>query len=374
MHFENMRKYNISKTVRDGLCLGCGVCEDICPKHCITIEKGRQNVPQVNEADCIECGLCRQACAGVGIALKGKARELFADREAIENGYLGRYLHCYSGYSTTYDIRYHCASGGCLSQFLIWLLEKGHIDGAVVTKYKNDAPMTPQPFIARNRDEVLRGKSSKYCVVSYEGIITEIKKTPGRYVVVGLPCHIQAFRKAAEVNRAVRERVTGYFPIFCSSNKTMDSQRYMVWRYGVDEKRLASFAYRDEGCLGSTFFRDENGQPIVKPVDFLDLYKGLKAFFSVPRCSVCPDFFGELGDVGFGDLNVGDDMDDPVGINSIITRSREWENLLLQCREEGYLTLDEISEQKMIDAQEYCKKKKGISLYANMKYRMLWGG
>ena len=369
-----MKKDNVNKTVKDKLCLGCGVCEDICPKHCITIQKGRLNVPHVDDESCVECGLCLKACAGMGMALNGMARDLFKEGDVKHNSYLGRYLHCYSGYSTDYDMRYHCASGGCLSQFLIWLIEKGEIDGAVVTKFRDDAPMVPQPIIARSRKEVLSGKSSKYCVVSYEGIITEMKQKPGRYVVVGLPCHIQAFRKAAEVNKSVRESVKGYFPIFCSSNKTMDSQRYMVYRYGIDEKRLASFAYRDEGCLGSTFFRDKEGSPIVKPIDFLDLYKGLKAFFSVPRCSVCPDFFGELGDIGFGDLNVGDETDDPIGINSILTRSKKWEELLLQCQQEGYLELNEINEKRMVEAQPYCLKKKGSGLYANLKARSVWGG
>ena len=371
---DNMRKENISNTVKNKLCLGCGVCQDICPQGCITILHERTNFPVVDDDACIECGKCLKACAGLGMALQGRAREYFKSDGATENYYLGRYLHNYSGYSADYDIRYHCASGGCLSQFLIWLIEKGEIDGAVVTKFKEKAPMVPQPIIARSKEEILSGKSSKYCVVSYEGIISEMKQKPGRYVVVGLPCHIQAFRKSAEVNMTVRECVTGYFPIFCSSNKTMDSQRYMVWRYGVDEKKLASFAYRDEGCLGSSFFRDADGNPIVKPIDFLDLYKGLKAFFSVPRCSVCPDFFGELGDVGFGDLNVGDETDDPIGINSIITRSKRWEDLLLQCQQEGYLELNEINEERMVEAQPYCLKKKGRGLYANMNVRSVWGG
>lgn len=367
-------KNNIRSTVKSGLCLGCGVCEDICPKQCIKVEKGRLNVPCVDETLCIECGKCLNVCAGRGIKIQEKTKQLFARGNEKDNSYLGRYQSCYKGYSTEYEIRYHSASGGCLSQFLIWLLGKGEIDGAVVTKFRDDAPMTPHTFIARTKEEILSGKSSKYCVVSMEGILTEIKKTSGRYVVVGLPCHIHAMRKCMDVDKTIRERIVGCFAIYCSSNKTMDSQRYLLYRYGVDKKALKDFAYRDNGCLGSMYFRDGNGQNIVEPIYYLDYYLGMRAFFSVPRCGLCNDFFGELADVSFGDLNRGKSDDDPVGINTLITRSKRWDDLLKQCVEEGVLHLENIDEESMVNAQGYCKAgKKGPGFYSNMSMRKMFG-
>lgn len=367
-------KSNINQTVRDSLCLGCGVCQDICPKHCIQIQKGRMNIPNVDENSCIECGLCRKVCSGLGIDINNRAIQLISDGSAKNNVFLGRFLNCYKGYSTEKEIRYHSAAGGCLSQFLVWLLEKGEIDGAVVTKFRDDAPMTPQTFIARSKEEILTGKSSKYCVVSMEGILTEIKKKPGRYVVVGLPCHIHAIRKCMDVDKTIGERIVGCFAIYCSSNKTMDSQRYLVYRYGVDKTKLKNFAYRDNGCLGSMYFRDGNGQNIVEPIYYLDYYLGMRAFFSVPRCGLCNDFFGELADVAFGDLNTGKKDDDPIGINSLIARTKRWDDLLKKCVEDGALHLETIDEETMVKAQGYCKAgKKGPGFYANMKVRKLLG-
>lgn len=363
-------KENIAKTVRNGLCLGCGVCQDICPKGCISIKHGRINEPEVRDENCIECGKCLKVCAGLGIKIQEKSKQLFASGNEIDNIYLGRYLNCYKGYSTEYEIRYHSASGGCLSQFLIWLLEKKEIDGAIVTKFRDGAPMTPQTFIARTKEEILSGKSSKYCVVSMEGILTEIKKTSGRYVVVGLPCHIHAMRKCMDVDKTIRERIVGCFAIYCSSNKTMDSQRYLLYRYGVDKKRLKNFAYRDNGCLGSMYFRDEKGDSLVKPVYYLDYYLGMRAFFSVPRCGLCNDFFGELADVSFGDLNRGKPDDDPIGINTLITRSKHWDCLMRECMEDGALHLETLDEDSMVNAQGYCKAgKKGPGFYANYNIR-----
>lgn len=363
-----MRKDNVKNTVMDGLCMGCGLCEDICPKHCIHIQKGRLNVPVVDDQSCVTCGLCRKVCAGKGIEIERLSKTYFGEIPH-SNYYLGHYLNLYKGYSTDYDIRFHSASGGCVSQFLIWLLEKGEIDGAVVTGFKSDKPMEPRVYIARNRDEVLAGKSSKYCVVTMNGLAREIHETPGRYAVVGLPCHIHAFRKYCSVDKKVGERIIGFFPIFCSGNKNMDSQVYLKWRYNVDEKHLAEFAYRDEGCLGKMFFRDSDGNKIVEPVEYLHYYLGMRSFFGIPRCGVCSDFFGELGDVCFGDLNDGSKDDDPVGVSSIITRSKKWDALFRQCMEEGKLVLSDIDEDKMIYANRFVLKKKGPALYATMKMR-----
>lgn len=367
-----MAKHNIRITVKDGLCMGCGVCEDICPKHCITIQKGKLNEPSVDENACVECGLCRKVCAGKGIEIEERAKNLFGETQHF-HPMLGHYIKTYKGYSTEYENRFHCASGGCLSQFLIWLLEKGEIDGAVVTGYEKDSPMTPKVYIARNREEVLAGKSSKYCVVTMNSIAKEIHNTPGRYVVVGLPCHIHAFRKYSSVDKKVGEHIVGYFPIYCSSNKNMDSQQYLLWRYKVDKNKIDSFAYRDNGCLGSMFFRDDQGNNVVEPIDYLDYYRGMKAFFSIPRCALCPDFFGELGDMCFGDLNIGDEADDKIGVNSLITRSSKWDMLLCQCAEEGKLFLEETDEVTMLKANNYCFKKKGDSMYAARTIRKWMG-
>lgn len=323
---------------------------------------------------CIECGKCLKICTGIGCDIKKRSITLYAGEQICEDRYLGRYLKCFKGYSTIYDVRYHSASGGCLSQFLIYLLEKHVIDGAVVTGFRKDHPMIPYTYIARTKDEVLAGKSSKYCVVCYDGLATEIKNIPGKYVLVGLPCHIQAFRKLADVERKIKDSIIGFFPIYCSSNKNMNSQKYMLWRYRINENLLSEFAYRDEGCLGKMFFRDKNRNSIGKPVEFLDYYRGVRAFFNVPRCNVCSDFYGELGDVCFGDLNKDDDDDDPIGVNSIVVRSEFWLGLLIQCQKEGYLDLTEIDEEMMNDAQVYCTSyKKGEGFYATWRLRKLFG-
>ena len=72
------KKRNISYTLHHDLCTGCGVCEDVCPKHCIEIKciEGEHR-PKVNQDTCLgeKCGRCLKVCPGVGIDLIGLAKQ-----------------------------------------------------------------------------------------------------------------------------------------------------------------------------------------------------------------------------------------------------------------------------------------------------------
>lgn len=190
---------NITYTVKHDLCTGCGICENACPSNAIqmTIADGRF-VPEVDAGRCINskgCHRCMDACPGVGIDMQERARKLYDSSEAKEHELAGRYLQCYTGYSKDAEIRQQAASGGLVSQFLIWLLEKQLIDGAVVTQFDKSSPLKVSSYIATTRQEVIAAKGSKYAPVSLHGVLNAVKKAEGnRYVIVGLPCHVQGLR------------------------------------------------------------------------------------------------------------------------------------------------------------------------------------
>ena len=252
---------NITHTLHNHLCLGCGLCEDICPKHCITIQrKDGEHRPVLDTSLCLgdKCGRCLKVCPGVGINLSETSRLLYENGR--QDKYIGRYVSLYTGYSLDEDIRYHSASGGMVSQFLIYLLDKKIIDGAVVTGFSEEDHLTPVSYIARTKEDVIKARSSKYCPVALNKVGNEIAGVEGKYVIVGLPCHIQGFRKRAKIDRKFREKVIGYFAIYCSSNRTFHAQDYLLRKYHVRRDSISYFAYRDNGCLGSMCIRQQEGR------------------------------------------------------------------------------------------------------------------
>ena len=166
---------NINYTVAHDICTGCGICEGACPSHAVIIQVRKGNFrPVVDNALCRNskgCHRCYDSCPGVGVNLNDLAQKVFMTEDSKCDKYVGSYLKCFSGHSNDYDVRYHCASGGMVSQFLIWLLEQDKIDGAVVTAFDKNAPLMVRSYIATTREEILAAKSSKYAPVSLNNAV-----------------------------------------------------------------------------------------------------------------------------------------------------------------------------------------------------------
>ena len=355
---------NITHTLHNHLCLGCGLCEDICPKHCITIQrKDGEHRPVLDTSLCLgdKCGRCLKVCPGVGINLSETSRLLYENGR--QDKYIGRYVSLYTGYSLDEDIRYHSASGGMVSQFLIYLLDKKIIDGAVVTGFSEEDHLTPVSYIARTKEDVIKARSSKYCPVALNKVGNEIAGVEGKYVIVGLPCHIQGFRKRAKIDRKFREKVIGYFAIYCSSNRTFHAQDYLLRKYHVRRDSISYFAYRDNGCLGSMCIRQQEGRGQEFP--FNRYYGALRSFFKPRRCLTCIDHYGELADVCFGDIHIKPYSDDQTGISSWIVRDTYFDSLFKQAEKEGYIKMEGLDAHTLNESQKamlYPKKRKANAL------------
>lgn len=77
-------------------------------------------------------------CPGVGVDITRIAKEQYQDAGVKQEKMAGRYIKCFSGHSNVEENRFHCASGGMVSQFLIFLLEKQYIDGEVAAQHRSD--------------------------------------------------------------------------------------------------------------------------------------------------------------------------------------------------------------------------------------------
>lgn len=352
---------NINKTVRNNLCTGCGICEDVCPTHTIRIEcKNGENRPILNSKTCLgdKCGRCLKVCPGIGCNLAEMANRFFSNEDSKTDKYIGLFQNLHTGYSLDKEIRYHSASGGMVSQFLIYLLDKNIIDGAVVTGFSESDHITPVSYIARTKEEVLKAKSSKYCPVALNKVGNEIRKSEGKYVIVGLPCHIQGFRKRAKIDRLFREKVIGYFSIYCSSNRTFNAQDFLFKKYNVNKHNVTYFAYRDNGCLGNMVI-DQKSQR--QEIPYIKYYGALRSFFKPRRCLTCIDHYGELADVCFGDIHIKPYSEDKIGISSWIVRNPYFDNLFKEASKEGYIYMNELDAITLNESQKtmlYPKKRR----------------
>lgn len=372
MHLH--KNNNVNEVVKKGLCTSCGICIGACFHKAITFEYGKErNIPVINNGLCINCGLCYKVCPGKGIQLNAISNNLFGDEQNIKyNQYVGRYLYAFVGYSCNEELRFHGATGGMVSQFLVYLLEKGIIDGAVVVRYKKNSPFEPEPFIASKKEEIIAGKGSKYVVVSMDKVVEQLLESDyKKVVVVGLPCHIQGFRHLVKLKKNIREKIIGFFSIYCSVNKTKHSIDYYSYRYNINPLSVKEFSFRDDGCMGFMKYTDHDNKTIKK-IPYKSYWFGTHSFFVNNRCTLCIDQLGELADISFGDIHIEPYKNDTIGTNSIITRSNYWNSLLLKCYHDDFINLNNIDIESLIDSQTYVKiYKKGAGVRTKFLIRRL---
>lgn len=331
-------------------------------------EKGTY-LPKLNEDMCNLCGICYKVCPGHSINSKQQNLQLFGkDPDAL----IGNYRNCYAGFSTDYEIRYNASSGGLVTQLLLFALRKGIIDGALVTRMKKDKPLEPEPFIARTREEIISASKSKYCPVPANIALKEILEKDGKYAVVGLPCQIHGIRKAEEVSRKLRKRITIHFGLVCNHTPTFHATEYLLDRLGIAKDKVVRIDYRGKGWPGGMTIRlRDNGCKYVQY--FASEYWGLifSKFFWPWRCSLCVDKINELSDISFMDAWLPKYLTDKAGRSFAVSRNEVGEELLHKASSEGEIEVNYVTENDIICSQAVDVVRKQY-LARNMIMR-LWG-
>jgi coenzyme F420 hydrogenase subunit beta len=356
-----MNNNTIAQVVKDGLCTGCGTCIALCPEEAIKLtinEKKGIYVPELNEEKCNNCGICYEVCPGHEVDFKALNLEIFGKEQ--EDILIGNYLNCYVGHSTDYNIRYNSASGGLVTQLLIFALEEGIIDGALVTRMKKDKPLEPEPFIARTKEEIIEASKSKYCPVPANIALKEIldSEEGERFAVVGLPCHIHGIRKAEQINKKLKEKIVLHLGLFCNHAPNFWGTKLLLQRLKVREDEVIKLGYRGEGYPGSMKISKKSGELLLLLPDYWNF---VGAYFFYPaRCLMCSDGVCELADISFGDAWLPELSDDKIGKSILVSKSEIGEQLLQAMKSKNKIELTEVGVKKVIQSQAgmlYFKKK-----------------
>ncbi|MEM3546184.1 MAG: Coenzyme F420 hydrogenase/dehydrogenase, beta subunit C-terminal domain [Candidatus Bathyarchaeia archaeon] len=294
-----------------------------------------------------------------------------------DNKLLGNYIVSYIGYSTDNHIRYNSSSGGMVTQILTFILDKGIIDGAIVTRMSDHDPLEAEPFIARTKEDVIEASKSKYCPVPVNVVLKEVLKSRSneRFAIVGLPCHIQGVRKAEVVNKVLRERIILHLGLFCGHAPTFSATEFLLQKLNVKKEDVRRIHYRSEGWPGGLSVLLKNGTKVFIPFNS-PYYWGLifGQFFFTKRCSICADKLCELADLSFGDAWLPELMYDKLGASFVIARSKRGERILREALREGVIKLEKISADKILQSQRtYIAKRraKARTSILNLFYRRI---
>lgn len=360
---------NITQILDHNLCTGCGTCNGVCPESAIKmiINPNGVFVPQVDSNRCVECGVCLNVCPGESVDIKGLSYEIFGKHASDQ--IMGNYIACYFTYSKNNTIRYNSASGGLITQLLIFALETGIIDGALVTKMDAKNPLKPQVFIARTVEDIIEASKSKYCPVPVNSLLSEILKSSStdKFAVVGLPCHIHGIRKAEKINEDLKSKIVLHIGIVCNHTPSFHATEFLLKQLNIKEEDLSKFSYRGKGWPGGISLSLRNEKEMFIP-HFSKFYWGtaFNLFFFPHRCLLCGDKLCDLSDISCCDAWLPELANDSCGNSLIIARSKVGNDILNKAFKADILDLKEANVDSVLRSQSVVAVKKRVKASVNL--------
>ena len=288
-----------------GACTGCAGCVLACPRGVLDLDQDLWE-PRLAVAAQVEgdggrcaysargCDLCARACPRFG-AWEDDADRAVRGRARTAGEVLGIHRGIFLAGATDPGIAAAGQDGGLASALLIYALEHGVIDAALVSGV--DAGLHPRPVIARNRTEVLAAAGSRYTFSPHLLAAREIApREAARLGLVAVGC--QASVPAVARSRGAR-RLAGRFALtiglLCSRTFTDGLFTGLLGpTYGIPREQVTRMNIKGRLQVWT-------GSPWVGPPDLEVPLKECDPF-DRPGCRHCPDFTAAHADISLGGI------------------------------------------------------------------------
>lgn len=368
----------MSRVVQRGLCTACGTCAGVCPAGAIgfTFVDG-EPLPQL-EGECLGCGFCLAACPGEEVNLPELERFVFGRTRAGEVPDLGVYRRVLAGWAKDESVRMRGAGGGLVTAFLLYALEVGLIEAALVAGFRPDQPWRTQAWLATSREEIVAAAQSKYACVTVNALLRQaLEQGYRKLALVGLPCHIHGLRKIQHAGQPAElaQSVVLAVGLFCASQFYFEGTRHLLVEHlGITRlEKIKRLSYRGGGWPGHLVVELEGGQRLI-----LDrhqyMYHHLMPAFKRDCCEMCVDWSAELADIAVGDFwDPRAKAGEFLGASSCLVRTAKGEEVIEGAAKSGYVELRPIGETLRLAAGiGYELKKHAAAFRLKQRRRFGW--
>jgi coenzyme F420 hydrogenase subunit beta len=271
-------------------CAGCGACTIVCPFNCLEYADEKPNLVK----ECKICGICAQICPHYKWSWSKTENFVFGRERKIEEEF-GVYRRLAIAQAKDERILKVGQDGGVVTALLLFALNNGLIDSAVVSGISREKPFYPIPKIATTVEEILESAGTRY---SYSPNLLalpealEQKKT--NVAFVGTPCQIHAVRK---MQIAGLKRYTSplkfLIGLMCSEGFTYEGlmEKHIHEKLGINLNDI-----RKINIKGKMLATTDSG---VKTIPLAEIKQ-----YARKSCSFCDDFSSELADISAGGLEL----------------------------------------------------------------------
>lgn len=360
-----------NKVIKSGLCNRCGSCVGLSGGRIVFGDKTGNYLPEIRKEVPDELGdRIWQACPGKYFDFPGFRNSIYG-KETTFHTYTGAYKNIYIGHCNDQHIRLNSASGGIISSVLIWLLEKSHIDGAVVLRMSRKEPWLTEPFIATTREEIMEAAQSKYIISSVNEILPEIENFRGTLAYVGLPGQVQSIRKLQQLKDPSVRNIKYIFGPFYGNTLHFSSVKSFLKSYGVKDHTLIRKLYFRYGEWPGNMRAELRDGRVFELPKFHANY--LIPFHILKNSLLCTDLSNEYTDISGGDAWAPVYEERGKGFSMVVSRSETGQKILDEMADEGWLELNpiDVNESITMHSHGYDLKKRGT--FIRFKFRKWLG-
>lgn len=280
---------------------------------------------------------------------------------------IGFYLKNFAGFVNEVDYRSSGGSGGIGTWLASKMLQQNYVDYVVHVKSENSQnnSLLFSYQVSSSIEEIKNGAKSKYYPVEMSYVIEQILNTPGRYLIVGIPCFIKAIRLLSLNNDVLKERVKYTMGLVCGHMKSDMFSKSMAWEVGVHPSQFEGIDFRVkiEGAKASKYGVKivGNNQEKVMPTANLFTTNWGHGLFKLKACDYCDDVLAETADITIGDAWLPKYIKDSEGTNIIVIRNEEILNIFKDNISE--LSLEDINPREVYLSQEggFRHKREGLA-------------
>jgi coenzyme F420-reducing hydrogenase beta subunit len=361
---------------RAGLCIGCGTCAgtSALPELSMAFDAYGQYKPQaVPRVERERSSRLAQTCPFSPFAQdEDDLASVRFPQAPHRDTRLGRFEAAYVGAVAEPPFRQQGSSGGMVTWVAAQLLQHGLVDGVAHVRPGEGGKYFAYG-ISRDIESLYRGAKSRYYPVELSGVLEEIRTTPGRYAVVGIPCFIKAVHLARRQDPVLAERITHTLGLFCGHMKSARLVESFAWQMDTTIEAVQRPEFRLKGAerpanwyTAQLTLKDSS----VRQKDWWHLGDGDwgAGFFQNSACNFCDDVLAETADISFGDAWVEPYSSDWRGTNVVVVRSPLLRDLVEQGMGLGQVEFKPVDADYIANTQAagFRQRREGLA------YRLTW--
>lgn len=358
----------VKTVIEGGYCIGCGACAALegSPFEIVMNDLGQYEA-RISERFNIDATLPYEVASVCPFADGNPDEDAIARKYGLDKGRytdgIGYSVATFAGYVLEDDFRERGSSGGLVTWLLCTLLAEKLVDAVVHVRETpfDEATSGKAPLftmqVSRSINEVRAGAKSRYYPVEMSRVLEEIRKSPGRYALVGVPCFVKAVRLLALQDPIIRRRIVYCISLVCGHLKSDRFARMLAWEAGIRPNELRTIDFRRKlldrpANRYAVEFTTIDGRRKVVPIDNLPSYNWGYGFFKYQGCDYCDDVVGETADISIGDAWLPAYVSDPRGTNVVVVRNEAILELLTKADQDHRLHLEPISPADVVASQD----------------------